>query len=110
MEMMQSCPYCHAQIPAGSYFCSNCGKSFGNKPLSVSISKQVAAYAVSIFLTPLGLWWAYKYFRQGNTTARNIGVTIIVLTVASLAINVWVATALYGKYTDLVNQLTIPNF
>ncbi len=110
MESILTCPSCKATISTTDYFCPNCGKSIKSKPLSTSISKQLFVYAISILLPPIGLWWAIKYFKQHEDSSKKIGIAIVVLTVASLAVNIWIADTLFNTYSRMMSSYTDFNF
>lgn len=100
------CRYCRAQIVDVDYFCPNCGKKLKDKPLSTSVSKQALVYIVSAFLPPFGLIWAVKYIRQEDSAkkSRNVGISIIVITVISLVLNLWFAVGLYNTFLGALNS------
>ncbi len=100
------CRYCHIPIVESDYFCPNCGKKLKNKPISTSVAKQALVYIVSALLPPFGLVWAVKYFWQKDETkkSRNIGIVIIIITVISLALNLWWAVGLYNTFLGVLNS------
>lgn len=85
-----SCPFCGVQIEAEDYFCPNCGKKVREKPLSTSIGRQLVVYTVSLLLPPFGLVWVPRYWRISRA-GKKIAYVIILLTIISLVISVWVA-------------------
>ena len=100
------CCYCRAPIAEADFFCPNCGKKLKDKPLSTSVAKQILAYLVSALLPPFGLIWAVKYIRQKDETkrSRNIGIAIVIITVISLALNLWAAAGLYAYMQKVLNS------
>jgi hypothetical protein len=84
------CPFCGVQIDAKDYYCPNCGKKVREKPLSTSFGRQLVVYAVSLFLPPFGLVWIPRYWKMSGV-GKKIALAIIILTVISLAVSVWVA-------------------
>lgn len=84
------CPFCGADIDAKDYFCPSCGKKVREKPLSTGLGKQIVVYAVSLLLPPFGLVWVPRYFKMPGS-GKKIAVIIVILTVISLAVSVWVA-------------------
>jgi len=105
------CRYCHAPVVEMDFFCPNCGKKLKDKPLSTSVSKQILVYLVSALFPPFGLVWTVKYIRQENSTkkSRNIGIAIIVITVISLALNLWGAVGLYTYMQGMLNSYSSPD-
>lgn len=100
------CRYCHAPIVESEYFCPNCGKKLKDKPVSTSVAKQIFVYLVSALLPPFGLVWVWQYIRQKDDTkkSRNIGIAIIVITVISLALNLWWAVGIYNSFLGALNS------
>lgn len=94
------CNTCHFANPPGAYFCSNCGKSLKDKPLSSTVGKQAVIYFVSFFLPPLGLWYVWKYLKQPDSKSKKIGITAFVLTFISIIIAIWYSVELIS----IINQ------
>jgi len=84
------CPFCRVQIDAIDYYCPNCGKKVREKPLSTGIGRQVIVYAVSLLLPPFGLVWVPRYWKISGS-GKKIALAIIVLTVISLVVSIWIA-------------------
>lgn len=88
------CKRCKQPVQESFYFCPNCGKKIKEPPPSTSIPSQLVVYLVSLFLTPLGLIYAYKYFRHGGTKERYIAITAVVLTCLTIYIQyIFISTA-----------------
>lgn len=98
------CPQCHSPITDSYYFCPNCGKNLKPAPLSTTILSQIGVYALSIFLPPFGLWPAVKYLRQSDEKAKIVGWIAIVLTIVSIIVTTWLATAWFNQINQQVTQ------
>lgn len=89
VNQMVICPKCKTEVQPESYFCPNCGKALKLKKISTSAVNQMAAYAVSLLLPPLGLYYTYKYFKLGTDGGKIIASVTVVLTVLSLFFSWW---------------------
>jgi hypothetical protein len=94
------CSNCRSKEPAGSFFCSNCGKQLREKPPAATIARQITVYSVSLFLPPFGLWYAWKYLKQADPSLRKIGIAAIILTFVSVLFSIWITE----KAINSVNQ------
>jgi len=94
------CPECKSQISPDFNFCPNCGKKFKDAYAPISISAQIVVYFVSLFVPPFGLWYIYKYLKNGGETQKKIGWAALILTVISIGLTVWSAEILIST----VNQ------
>ena len=68
MEPM--CPKCHAIVRPTDYFCYNCGKNLKPAPLSLAVDKLAMYYIGAVLLPPMGIIWGWKYYKEGNPTAK----------------------------------------
>ena len=101
---MSVCSYCGKQVPVDATFCPYCGKQLKEKTVSTTIFTQIALYALAVLLPPLGLWPGIKYFRNSDPKAQKIGMALIVLTIASTIITVWLTFAFLNSYMNELNQ------
>ncbi|MCL5006767.1 MAG: zinc ribbon domain-containing protein [Patescibacteria group bacterium] len=99
------CPVCHQAVPAGAYFCPNCGHPLRAQPPSVSTGRQIIVYLISFFLPPLGLWYAWKYLAVNDRKSKIVGIAAILLTIISLAAAVWLWQAFVVYVNQSLNQL-----
>lgn len=106
---LQICSSCQTPNAPDAYFCFHCGKKLKEQLISTSILKQVLVYSVSFFLPPVGLGWAFKYISQKNEKARIIGWVIILLTIISIALTLWIAIGFLRYYSDLLNGAATGN-
>ena len=98
------CSFCGKQVPADAVFCPFCGKQLKEKTVSTTLFTQIALYALAVLLPPLGLWPGIKYFRNSDEKAQKIGIALIVLTIASTIITVWLTFAFLNSYMNELNQ------
>jgi hypothetical protein len=104
MEPQLNCPNCKQIVRPQDFFCSNCGKKLKDKPESTTILRQIFIYLFSIFLPPLGLWPAVKYLRQKDNKSRIIGLVIIILTIISTAITIWMTIKFMNDFNQQLNR------
>ena len=101
---MNQCEKCKYQIQPEWYFCPNCGKVLKEKPISISIRKQILIYLVSFFLAPLGLGWGIKYIRYKDNKVRLVGLIAILLTIISLGLLILTFKNIMDQYPKLLNN------
>jgi len=99
------CPSCKSTVPAGTYFCSNCGKQLKDKTPSATLSRQIIVYLVSLFLPPFGLYYAWKYLKAGDYESRKIGIIAIVLTIISTIVTLWLAEGFISSIYQSLNEI-----
>ncbi|MFH1820732.1 MAG: hypothetical protein ABH805_02365 [Candidatus Nealsonbacteria bacterium] len=104
------CPACRSRVQAISYFCPNCGKPLRSKPQSVSLSRQLIIYSVSLFLPLFGFWYAWKYLKQADDKSKKIGWAAIILTTVSVIIAIWITKDLVDSFTQALNNINDLNF
>ena len=91
-------------MESGAFFCPHCGAKLKEKPLSTGFARQLFYYIVSALLPPLGLWWAWKYWKQGDETAKKICYAIVAITLISLALNIWAVFGIVSSITESLNS------
>ena len=70
----------------------------------MKLSQKIKIYLASFFLTPLGLYWFFKYFRSEDPALKKEGNIALLLTLASLAISYIIISQYvkaYSGYLDL---------
>lgn len=73
---------------------------------TVSLGKELFLYVFSAILPPFGLVWAFKYLRAKTQQGKRIGTVIIIVTIVSLVINIWLLLVLYNQYFELLNSIS----
>jgi uncharacterized membrane protein YqaE (UPF0057 family) len=76
-----------------------------NIPPSTTSSKKIIVYAISLFLPPFGLWYAWKYLKYNNYESKKIGVVAIILTIISTVITLWLATGFINSVFQSLNEI-----
>lgn len=84
------CKKCGGDISENDYFCPHCGFKIKNPPFNTSTTTQIKAYLVSVFFPPLGLWYAYRYFKNNDAKSKKIAIAVLVLNILFFVITVWV--------------------
>ena len=102
------CDFCHVVNSPEFFFCPNCGKELRRKPLSTSVIKQVGLYLFAFFLPPFGLFPGIKYMKQGSEKEKAVGLAMILLTVVSIVITVWLTFATVKAMQNIYGQLQNP--
>lgn len=98
------CDFCHVVSSPEFFFCPNCGKELRKKPLSTSVFKQVGLYLFAFFLPPFGLFPGIKYIKQNSQTEKLVGLVMILLTIISTLITVWLTYATIRTAQTLVEK------
>jgi len=101
-----ACPACSASMPSSASFCPNCGRRLRTVPPSTSIPRQLVVYLFSFFLAPLGLWFAWNYFKQEDRKSKAIGFVVVALTIISMAMSIWAMSGLIGWVSQLLKSLS----
>ncbi len=99
------CSACNTSVQSSANFCPNCGRQLRTIPLATTLSRQIIVYLISFFLAPFGLWFAWKYFKQGDDKSKKIGVVAIALTVISAALTTWTMAGLFNSFSSLLRPL-----
>src|SRR3990167_3219940 len=110
MEVNNSCPVCKQTIEVSWNFCPNCGNTLRVKPLSTSITRQIGIYALSFFLPPFGLTYAFKYVKQNDTKTRIIGIISIIITVLSIALLLLTFKMFMDYYSKILNSINTGSY
>lgn len=104
------CKECGREISDEALACPNCGKPQRNKPPSVSLSRQIIVYLVSLFLPPFGLWYAWKYLKQKDGKSKKIGIAAIILTVISIIFTIWFIEGFVNLINQILNSVNIYSY
>jgi uncharacterized membrane protein YvbJ len=104
------CKECGHEISDEALVCPNCGKPQRDKPLSVSLSRQIIIYFVSLFLPPFGLWYVWKYLKQKDSKSKKIGITAIILTIISVIATIYLIKEITTSISQTLNSVNIYNY
>jgi RsiW-degrading membrane proteinase PrsW (M82 family) len=104
MGFNQTCPYCNFTLTAPVHFCPNCGEKLIQQPVSLFFSTKLLVYFISVLLPPLGLWYGFKYLRQKDKDAKQLGLAAVILTTVSLLISLWIAFSFINNLTQPFRQ------
>ncbi|MEK7177978.1 MAG: zinc ribbon domain-containing protein [Patescibacteria group bacterium] len=109
MDNTLLCPVCQYKTQADWFFCPNCAHELKEKVPIISISKQILIYAVSFFLSPLGLGWGLKYVRSTDHKIKTIGIISIVLTILSITLMIIASKNFIDQYAKILNNI-VPSY
>ena len=104
------CKECGREISDEALACPNCGKPQRDKPPSVSLSRQITVYSISLFLPPFGLWHVWKYVKQKDDKSKKIGVAAAILTVISIIVAIWFTEKFINSINQSLNSINNFNF
>lgn len=107
---MNQCPSCHVSTQSEWFFCPSCGKVLQEKPVHITVGKQILIYLVSFFLAPLGLVWGIRYVRNKDRKVKIVGVVCIVLTLVALTITIVAFSVAMDRYVRMLNNLSTGKF
>ncbi len=102
------CESCHTVSPATFFFCPNCGHNLRPKPLSTTILKQAGLYLLAFLLPPLGLWPGIKYLKGKTDAEKIVGAVLVILTVVSIIITLWLFLGALNSFQKLFIGQPIP--
>ena len=104
------CKECGREISDEALACPNCGKPQRDKPPSVSLSRQITVYSISLFLPPFGFWHVWKYVKQKDDKSKKIGVAAAILTVISIIVAIWFTEKFINSINQSLNSINNFNF
>ena len=104
------CKECGHEISDEALACPNCGKPQRDKASSVSLSRQIFVYSVSLFLPPFGLWYAWKYLKQKDGKSKKIGIAALILSIISIIVAIWFIERFVNSINQSLNSLNIYNY
>src|SRR3990167_9222833 len=110
MEVGTACTVCKQPIQVNWNFCPNCGNILRVKPLSTSPLRQLVIYAVSFFLPPFGLGYAFKYLGQNDRKSRIVAIISIILTILSIVMIVITFKAFMDYYSKILKSIGTGNY
>jgi len=98
------CPTCHVPLRPTDYFCYNCGANIHPSPPSTSASTQIVLYLKSALLPPLGIFSGLRYLRQSDSKSHYVGITAILITLASIVLAIVLTAKLFNEINRQVNE------
>ena len=78
------CPKCQKEIDADVNFCPYCGSNLNPKRKILTSIQKIKIYLGSFFLSPFGLIWFFKYFRDEEPENKKTAYVSLVITLVSL--------------------------
>jgi uncharacterized membrane protein YvbJ len=90
------CPNCKKEMDDGNNFCPHCGHKSDTTKMALTSTQRRRIYLASFFLTPLGLYWFFKYFRDDKPENRKVAYISLIFTFVPLILIV----VTIGKYVN----------
>jgi uncharacterized membrane protein YvbJ len=84
--MNQSCPFCNNLVNPDDTFCSHCGKKLPDRNTPFSTPLKIKMFLLSVILTPFGLYWFFKYFKDPNPEKKKTAYTILYITIFMIVV------------------------
>jgi membrane-associated HD superfamily phosphohydrolase len=101
--MSTICPDCKQKVSETDVFCSHCGKQLSfDQPLSGL--QKFKIYAVSFLLAPFGLYWFFKYYREGGEEKKMIAKRVLIITVVAIVTMILMGIVSARLYKNLLDQ------
>ena len=82
--MTVTCPNCKGEIDSGVNFCPHRGYKIGLKNQPLSSGQKIKIYLISFVLSPLGLFWFFKYFTDEKQENKRVAYISLILTLIPL--------------------------
>jgi len=79
-----TCPSCQAAVKDTDRYCLNCGKALKTPIPSTTTPAQISLYLKSLFLAPIGIFWAIPYIKSADQKAKIIGWVAVAINVAMI--------------------------
>ena len=102
--MLLPCPKCKKEIDSEAKFCQFCGYKIVAESAVLSTAQKIKIYFLSVVLTPLGLYWFFKYLRNPNLQNRMVGYIALVLTLVSLVVTIIVTSSYISSLNTYINN------
>ena len=98
------CRFCGKEIPENSFFCPSCGKKLKDREENLTLGREIFIYAFSFFLTPLGLYWFFKYFRGPEAVKKRVAYISLIITVITILTTVVVTVSYLKSVNKYINS------
>lgn len=103
-----TCKYCSTPVKDDFIFCPHCGKNIKEVPFKFSFFRTLGLIIFSVLLPPLGLIPGFMYLHKKETTAKIIGLILIIISITITAAIVWFLVEMYNQmsrfWMDLYEQ------
>lgn len=97
-----NCKNCQSPILETYYFCPSCGKKLKEPPFKFSVNRTITIILLSVFLPPLGLIPAIRYFVAPDIKAKIVGIVGIALNAVILT---WITIYLINSINQTMTQI-----
>lgn len=98
------CPFCNKPVNTSLPFCPYCGSKVSVAGGSLSVAQQIKIYAISVFLTPLGLYYFFKYFRNDDQQKKKVAYIALILTIVTSIILIYISMNFVSAMNSYTNQ------
>jgi hypothetical protein len=95
------CSSCKKEIDEGVNFCPYCGHRLNLTGAVLTSTQKIRIYLASFFLSPFGLIWFFKYFRDDELENRRVAHTSLIITLVPLTLILVIG----GKYINSLSSI-----
>ncbi|MFC1722310.1 hypothetical protein ACFL0C_01535 [Patescibacteria group bacterium] len=94
------CKGCDAEIQDSVAFCPHCGKETGFGVEVINNARKARIYIASFVLSPLGLYWFFKFFKSDDLEKRKLAFTSLIITAIPLLLSLIIGSKLIKSFNS----------
>jgi uncharacterized membrane protein YvbJ len=98
------CTSCKKEFDESSNFCPHCGKKSEAADVALTSAQRIKIYLASFFLSPFGLIWFFKYFRDEKKENKTVAYTSLVITLIPLILLFFVGRAYISSFSSVIDM------
>lgn len=102
-NMSDICPKCGNVVASDYAFCPSCGYKNSQIPQHLSTFEIAKIFLGSIFLSPLSLYWFFKYYKKTET--KKIAYISLAITLITLLIGILTAIFYISAVSDFYSVM-----
>ena len=97
------CSNCKKEIASEDIFCPHCGHKTDRPGTVLTSPQRIKIYLASFFLSPFGLIWFFKYFRDENPENKKVGYAALVITLLPLILTMIIGARYIKSFSTIIN-------